>query len=279
MPSIKSQHPEMKNGTPTSDLRTSLRRLDSKASWQWWNAVLVITLLMGTIVVLTLPKEFQYDDPSFQLQLTQAVRGLLGLVLIFNLYTLYQQHLLKLVRKDLAKQIEIASEQKVRAEALYELAILDPLTGLFNRRHSDERLRSEMSRTDRYGDPLIVLVFDLDSFKQINDQFGHGIGDLVLKEFARRLTKAIRGSDFAVRTGGDEFLVVLPECPPEKVKLVLSRLAPFEIELDDKRLHVSSSCGWTQYQIGETSEQLIARADEALYAQKAGLVRPSHVPR
>jgi diguanylate cyclase (GGDEF)-like protein len=268
IPDITSQHSEPESGTRAPDFKKSLRRLDRRVSWQWWNAVLVITLLMGTIVVLSLPRDFQRDDPLFQLQLTNAVRGLLGLVLIFNVYTLYQQHLLKQVRNDLARQVEIA-------EALYELSILDPLTGLFNRRHSDERLRSEMSRADRHGHALIVLAFDLDNFKQINDRFGHVIGDSALMEFARRLTKATRGSDFAARTGGDEFLVVLPECPPEKVKPVLSRMAPFDLEVDGNKFYVSGSCGWAQYQTGETAEQLIARADDALYAHKNGLTQPS----
>ena len=275
MPLITSQQSVEETGTSAPDIRNSLRRLDRKSWWQWWNAVLVITLLMGAISVLSLPRVVQSDDPSFQLQLTQDVRGLLGLVLIFNVYTLYQQHLLKQLRSHLAEQIEIAAEQKARAQALYELAILDPLTGLFNQRHSDERLRNEMSRADRHGSPLIVLFFDLDGLKQINDHFGHAAGDSVLMEFARRLTKATRGSDFAGRKGGDEFLVVLPECPPEKVQLVLSRLAPFEIEVDSKRLFVSSSCGWAQYQTGETAEKLIARADAALYVHKAGShIRP-----
>ena len=279
IPSITSQHSEMESLTLAPDFKKSLRRLDLRVSWQWWNAVLVITLLMGTIVVLSLPRDFQRDDPLLQLQLTNAVRGLLGLVLIFNVYTLYQQHLLKQVRNDLARQVEIATEQRIRAEALYELSILDPLTGLFNRRHCDERLRSEMSRLDRRGDPLIVLAFDLDNLKQINDRFGHPVGDSALKEFARRLTKATRGSDFAARTGGDEFLVVLPECPPEKVKLVMSRLAPFDLEVDGNRFYVSGSCGWAQYQTGETVERLIARADDALYAHKDGLTQVSPEPR
>ena len=136
-----------------------------------------------------------------------------------------------------------------------------------------------MSRVDRRGDPLIVLAFDLDNLKQINDRFGHPVGDSALKEFARRLTKATRGSDFAARTGGDEFLVVLPECPPEKVKLVMSRLAPFDLEVDGNRFYVSGSCGWAQYQTGETVERLIARADDALYAHKDGLTQVSPEPR
>ncbi len=268
MPSLMTK-PSAAESVPEPDIRTSLRQLDRKNSWQWWNALLVITLLMGTIVVLSLPRDFQSYDPFFQLQLARAVRGLLGLVLIFNLYTLYQQHLLKQVRIDLAKQIEFAAGQKIRAEALYELAILDPLTGLFNRRYGDERLKNEMSRTDRHGSPLIVMVFDLDNFKEINDGFGHAAGDAALKEFAHHLKKAIRGSDFAVRIGGDEFLVVLTDCAADKVQLVMSRLTAFEVNLDGEKLSVSGSRGWAQYRPGETPDELINRADAALYAHKS----------
>lgn len=256
------------NGGAAADVKSLLHRLDRKSWWQWWSAILVITLLTGTIVVLSLPRAFPDYDPNFQVQLTEAVRGLLGLVLIFNVYTLYQQHLLKRLRDHLAGQVEIATKQKVRAEAFYEMAILDPLTGLFNRRHSEERLKAEIVRSERHSIPLIVIVFDLDNFKQINDRLGHAAGDVALKEFGRRLARATRGSDFAVRQGGDEFLVVLPECPPEKIERVLERLGPFEIELIGQKIRVASSAGWAQYQPGESVEQLIARADEALYVQK-----------
>jgi len=228
-------------------------------------------LLMGAIVVLSLPRLLQPDDPYFEVQLTLAVRGLLGLVLIFNVYTLYQQHLLKQLRNRLAGQIEEASEQKARAEAYYELAILDPLTGLYNRRFCQERLKAEIARANRHGIPLAVLLFDLNDFKQINDQIGHAAGDYALKEFALRLNKTIRGSDFAVRNGGDEFMVVLPECPAENVEAVLARLAPFEVEFEGNRFNVSSSVGWAQYQPPETVEELIARADAALYEHKTAL--------
>jgi diguanylate cyclase (GGDEF)-like protein len=148
------------------------------------------------------------------------------------------------------------------------LAILDPLTGLYNRRFSEERLRNEIARADRHGDPLIVIILDLDNFKTINDRYGHSAGDLVLKEFARRLSKATRGSDVAVRLGGDEFLVILAECPPEQVEIILSRLTSFETDCDGDRIAVSSSRGWAQHHSGETPEQFIKRADEALYEQK-----------
>ena len=109
---------------------------------------------------------FRFVRGVQHLQLTLAVRGLLGLVLIFNVYTLYQKHQLRQLRNHLAGQIEIATEKRVRAEAFYELAILDPLTGLYNRRFSEDRLGAEMIRSQRTGHPLMVILFDLDSFNR-----------------------------------------------------------------------------------------------------------------
>ena len=226
-------------------------------------------LLTGAIVSLSLPKTLGDNDFSSQLQLEVAVRGLLGLVLIFNIYMLYQQHLLRQLRNHLSSQIEAATAQRVRAETFYELAILDPLTGLHNRRFSEDQLRTEIANADKRGDQLIVLLLDLDNFKGINDRFGHAAGDLVLKEFARRLSKGVRASDTAVRLGGDEFLVILPECPPEKMDVVLSRLTDFVVEMGQDRIPVSSSRGWAQYEASDTAEELMTRADEALYAHKA----------
>jgi len=255
----------------TREIRPILRTLDRKAWWHWWTAVLVILLLTGAIISLSLPRLLDEGSSGTQIQLGVAVRGLLGLVLIFNVYTLYQQHLLTKLRKHLAAQIDVATQQKVRAEGFYELAFLDPLTGLYNRRYIQDRLNSEMAAAVRRGTPLVVLLLDLDNFKQINDRFGHLAGDLVLQEFARRLNKAIRASDVAVRLGGDEFMALLSECPPDKVDIVLGRLMNFQVDVGPEKISVTCSRGWAVYKTGDGAQELIARADEALYAHKASV--------
>lgn len=131
---------------------------------------------------------------------------------------------------------------KVRAEEFHRLATHDPLTGLSNRRLGEERLAGEVSRSQRCGHPLSVLMKDLNHSKEINDRFGHATGDLVLRAFAERLVKAIRPSDLGVRLGGDEFLVILPECPPGKIPSLLSSL---EVQYEGKKIEVTSAAGWT----------------------------------
>jgi len=113
-----------------------------------------------------------------------------------------------------------------------------------------------------------VLTLDLNDFKQINDMHGHPAGDQVLQEFASHLNRVIRGSDLAVRLGGDEFLVLLPECTLEQLQLVLGRLGSLEVDWQGLKLPVTFSAGWKQYEMGDRPEELLARADRALYDSK-----------
>jgi len=252
----------------TQEILRSIWRLERRDWTLWWTANVVILLLTAAVVVVSLPELYREGDNFYQFHLSQSLRGLVGVVLLFNLYTLYQQTQLKRMRSQLEQQIGIAAQQQVRAEEFLKLAMLDPLTGLHNRRFAQQRLVAEISRAQRHRHSLTVLLVDLNDFKQINDQFGHFAGDLVLKEFAERLNRAIRGSDLAVRMGGDEFLVLLPECQLGQVQHVLSRLAPLEVDVDGQKVTVTFSAGWTDYQFGESSDQLLHRADHALYANK-----------
>src|SRR6266849_4441655 len=227
---LERELPELSSVTRMQEIQDSLRRLERRDWWLWWGAVLVMLLLTMAVVSLSIPGLFRESDPSFQMNLDLAVRGLVGLVLLFNIYTIFQQIQIKRLRHEMADHVEQMTRLKVRAEEFHKLATLDPLTGLYNRRLAEQRLAGEVSRSQRYGHPLTILAFDLNGFKQINDRYGHAVGDLVLREFAERLTRAIRASDLAVRMGGDEFLVLLPECLPQQVRSLLERLRNIEVE-------------------------------------------------
>ena len=191
----------------------------------------------------------------------EAVFGLVALVVIFNIYAISQEILIKRLRRQLA-------EKQGHSTLLRNLAMVDPLTGLYNRRFAEQRLAAEVARSERKGHPLTVLTVDLNHFKQINDTYGHPAGDQVLLEFAARLNHVIRGSDLAVRLGGDEFLVLLPECTLEQLQLVLGRLGSLEVNWQGQKIPVSFSAGWKEYEMGDRPEDLLARADQALYARK-----------
>jgi diguanylate cyclase (GGDEF)-like protein len=167
------------------------------------------------------------------------------------------------------RQAEISAKDRAKTNRLYDLSVLDPLTGLHNRRFGEQNLKDEIARSQKTGDCLAVVLMDLDYFKEINDQFGHAVGDLALKEFARCLKKAIRACDTPVRLGGDEFLLVLPDCPRDKVSVILQRVGTPTIQHDGIKIHICYSSGSSHFEHGDTSEKILSRADEVLYAKKA----------
>ena len=254
--------------TLLQDLQLGLRKLERRDWWLWWSAVVVMLLLTLAVISLSIPALWRDSDTFFQFNMGQAVRGLVGLVLLFNTYVIYQQLVIKRLRKQLSVQIDYMARLEVRAEQFERLAVLDPLTGLYNRRSAEARLAAEAARSSRHSHPLTVLLIDLNEFKQINDKHGHAAGDAVLKQFAARLQRASRASDVAVRMGGDEFMLILPECPPGNVGVLMNRLHNFEAEYRDLRFPITFSAGWTGYQNGEDPEKMLERADQALYADK-----------
>ena len=267
--------PEAPQETRLEEIQAQLKKLERRDWWLWAIAIVVMLLLTMAVVSLSFPGLMKTEDPIFQFSLNEAVRGLVGLVLLFNTYSIYQQVQIKRLRRQFSEQLQVMSRLKVRAEEFHRLATVDPLTGLYNRRFAETRLAAEASRSQRYGHPMTVVSFDLNNFKQINDQFGHPAGDQVLKEFAERLNNAIRVSDYAIRMGGDEFLVILPECPAEQVQALFGRLTAIEVNYAGNLIPVKYSAGWVGYETGETTEQFLERADCILYAEKRAANRPT----
>ncbi|MCW5637073.1 MAG: PAS domain-containing protein [Rubrivivax sp.] len=161
---------------------------------------------------------------------------------------------------------------------LQALARSDPLTGLPNRLHYDERLAEALARQQRSGNGLALMFLDIDRFKRVNDELGHAAGDAVLREFARRLRDVVRLTDLVARLAGDEFVVLLEglhsDAEPQFVarKVLAQFQAPFDV--DGRALEVTTSVGIAYHAAGAGTvapSALLARADEALYrAKQAG---------
>ena len=156
-----------------------------------------------------------------------------------------------------------------------ELAQVDELTRLSNRRHIAEMLGVEHHRCLRAGEPLSVVLIDLDHFKAVNDRHGHAVGDAVLREFASVLRAGLRESDFAGRWGGEEFLVVLPRMRAGVAAVLVDRLRETvgQISFDHvlPGLAISFSAGASECVAGEATHLAIERADQAMYlAKEAG---------
>jgi diguanylate cyclase (GGDEF)-like protein len=266
--SISTQR-RKKDAASRQEFRRSLTLLDRSTLWSLWSGVLMILLVSAAIVLLSFPSSLLRGNLLDGRGLEWVVYGLLGSMGIVNVFILSLQRRLKEFRNRMVELMDVATKHRARAERFYEISILDPLTGLYNRRFGETRLREEMAEAEKSGDPLLILALDFDHFKEINDEYGHHAGDLALKKFSRRLQRAIRACDVPIRVGGDEFLVILPQCPQDKLGAILSRLDSVEVNLDGQRIAVSFSWGVAQYQINDTVETMIKRADERLYAAKS----------
>ena len=252
-----------------NEIRAHLKKLDQKQWWMWSSAVLVILLLTVGVASFAFPSLLHVDEGTYSFFLSQSVRGLVGLVLLFSVYTIYQQFQINRIRTQLADQMDSVAKVEVLTEEVYKLAVLDPLTGLHNRRSGEQRLSEEIARSTRHVRPLTVILVDLDDLKSCNDKYGHAAGDTMLRAFADRLKRAIRGSDLAVRLGGDEFMVILPECRADEVRHVLGRLGGLDVEVSAKhKIRVTFASGWADYHPGESAQELLRRADDALYEHK-----------
>ena len=180
------------------EIQTHLKHLDRRQWWLWSSTVAVILLLTLAVASFAFPAMLSREQGTYSFFLNQSVRALVGMVLVFSVYVVYQQVLIHRVRHQLAEQIQSLAKVESLASEVYKLAALDQLTGLYNRRSGEQRLAQEISRAQRHGRPLTVLLLDLNELKAINDRHGHAAGDLVIKGFAERLQRAIRGSDLAV---------------------------------------------------------------------------------
>lgn len=184
-------------------------------------------------------------------------------------YSEKDQELLQFISTQIATVIE-RQQMKVR---LQHMARYDQLTALPNRGLLCDRLEVALSAARREGGRLSLLYIDLDKFKQVNDTLGHGVGDLLLQEVAKRLKQCVRKSDTVARVGGDEFVVLLPRVPlPEQAVLVAKKIRsalnqPFT--LDGHSLSIVPSVGIALYpEHGDGEQQLFKHADEAMYLAK-----------
>ena len=258
------------NSGRARQIQTAIQDVGRRQWWLWSSAMMVTLLLTLGIASFAFPGLLRQESATYPIDLDQALRGLAGLVVLFNIYTVYQQLQIRRLQKSIAEHVFVMDKMEARTEEVYKLAVLDPLTGLYNRRCGEQRLKEEMLRSERHGHPLTLLALDLDKLKYVNDTFGHAAGDEVIKSFAARINKAIRGSDVAIRQGGDEFLLLLPECKSEEVRHVLLRLSGIKIDFAGQLIPISFSAGWSNYISGESADDLLRRADEALYAHKRG---------
>lgn len=163
-----------------------------------------------------------------------------------------------------------------RVDRGLELSVIDPLTGLHNRRYMFNQLEQWIHRSVMGGKPVSLLIADIDHFKSVNDTWGHDVGDIVLKEFAKRTRDSVRPLDVVCRQGGEEFVILMPETPGDLACTIGERVRqeiaarPFQIDGVNKSLDITVSVGVaTLTGARDTADSLLKRADEALYLAKS----------
>lgn len=230
---------------PTSD-DAKLRLLAIWSRWFWGVAV-------GTLLIVALHAGWRD-------------RLLLVGVLLLAVMAYYQHESFDKIRRQVAAERIATLSREV--DFLQELSMIDPLTGLFNRRYLTKQLPNEFTRTERQGSPISVIILDLDDFKAINDSLGHAAGDVALQGFASALRRVVRNADVVVRLGGDEFLIVLPDCSLDETAIPLRRLDGCTVSIQDIPVPLMFSFGCAQRQSSESPESLLQRADAELYQIK-----------
>ena len=167
-----------------------------------------------------------------------------------------------------------ADNLRNNVQAAIEMAVVDPLTGLHNRRYLESHLIALLEQAGQKGRPLSVMMLDIDHFKRVNDSYGHDAGDEVLKAFAARIKAVVRGADLMCRFGGEEFIIVMPETRLPVAEVIAERVrkavasAPFAIEKGLRAIPVTVSIGIADRGADGHPDALFKRADQALYLSK-----------
>jgi diguanylate cyclase (GGDEF)-like protein len=256
------------NSQDLQSLRKDIDSVTGRFSHLLSITILVMLALAGGIVLRVLPKLRNLESTEFEHHnIPQLLGGLLLLIGLLSLYVLDQRRRLKRTQKQLIEAL-------IRRETAERLAVIDPLTELYNRRYMAQAIAREAARADRQDSRLAFLMIDVNGFKQVNDSFGHMMGDRILQEVAALLQKTFRSSDVISRYGGDEFLVLLVDVDHEKAVYAVKRLQ-HEVERWNcgspiEGYKMALSCGTALCECGVDPNGALVAADQAMYQAKHG---------
>ncbi|HEV2234134.1 MAG TPA: GGDEF domain-containing protein [Terriglobia bacterium] len=250
---------------PKARLQAELTKIESQKRDLWVPIIFVgAVLALGAFSLLTPNSFWQHNE----LVLTIPPQVLFVIMMVVVLVTLY------MVRHDAeTRRLRLINiQQSLAAQTEQSASMIDSLTNVFSRSFLRDLLEGEIARAERNKRPLGVIMSDLNNFKQVNDRYGHLMGDYVLAQMAGILKSCVRGSDFVVRYGGDEFLVILPETDEPGAQFVKGRIN-VKVEEWNRNNRIGEvpmglSLGLHMHISGQSAEQLVAEADARMYAEK-----------
>jgi diguanylate cyclase (GGDEF)-like protein len=241
---------------------SGLRQIARREWWLWFSASFVVTLSALAFALSSFPALFRHSEDFYEIRSDQARWGILCLLLLFNGWMLFRQWSFRRQRKQLSGQNVVSDAPPAQ---ISDPSGIDPVTGLHTRAFIEQQLGKEIARARRQNTALSLATVHLDEFAEINKRYGQSAMDSALKELARRLKKACRGSDFAVRLASDDFLLVLPECNLVEVQRVLNRLGGLEMVCSGRKINLAYTTGWVDYQPGDLPADLLNRAAQLLH--------------
>jgi diguanylate cyclase (GGDEF)-like protein len=239
---------------------SGLRQLARREWWLWLSACFVALFSATAFVLSSFPSLFRHREHFYEPTSDQARWATLCLLLLFNGWMLYRQWFFRRQRKQLGGPIAATDSGQVS-----DSASTDSVTGLHTRAFIEQQLGKEIARARRQNTALSLATIHLDEFADLNNRYGLSAMDAALKELARRLKKACRGSDFAARLADDDFLLVLPECNLGEVQSVLNRLGSLEMTCSGRKVSLSYTTGFVDYQPGDLPADLLKRAANLLH--------------
>jgi diguanylate cyclase (GGDEF)-like protein len=272
MPSIFGSRHTIQNSSPlegpdafrAQQAELGLRQLARREWWLWFSAFFVVTLSAVVFVLSSFPSLFRHHEHFYEIRSDQARWGILSLLLLFNGWMLYRQWFFRRERKHLNGQSPGSADEAVSAPISSSSGV-DSVTGLHTRAFIEQQLGKEIARARRQNTALSLATVHLDEFAELGKRYGQSAMDEAVKELARRLKKACRGSDFAARLASDDFLLVLPECNLGEVKTVLNRLGVIEVVCSGHRVNLAYTTGFVDYQHGDLPADLLKRAAQLLH--------------
>ena len=248
---------------PPQEAKTNLRLLARQETWLWATAFTATLLAAAALTMLSVPSLLQ-DLPYVRLDAEATKHGLIALLLVLNAWAAYRQWVFRRLRKQLTGQLTGSQDWPEQRDAPGVSTPVDPVTGLCARPAIEPWLTLEIAHARRDGKPLTLLLLGLDDFTQVGASFGESYANIALKEFAKHLKRASRGTDLAARLGAEEFLLGLPDCAVGAARKILDRLPVLEVKCGGKQFSVSCSTATIDYQAGESPAEFLKRADDLL---------------
>lgn len=241
---------------------TSPQQLSRREWWLWFSALLVTTLSAIAFLLSSIRPFFRHADHFYEIRSDQARWATLCLLLVFNVWLVYRQWSFRRLRKQFPGQ---SLDSQALPQQSLEASGLDPVTSLCTRSTLEQHLGKEVARARRQNTALSLATVHVEEVSRLTARCGKNAVDNALKELARRLKKASRGSDIAARLSDDDFVLLLPECGVNEVKQVLNRLGPIELSVSGEKLSLEYTTGWVDYQPGELPANLLKRAADLLH--------------